>query len=140
VNYGITFPMFAKTSVIGRKANPLFRELAARTGNPPRWNFHKYLLDQAGQAVAVFESAVEPENKRITPRSTNCLLRTDRTDSKRSNRPGKQNVPTFSAVATLPDVKSTGWLWSRVRGPWSRSVRFWGRVHGHDPDDMGLVD
>ena len=66
VNYGITFPIFAKTSVIGANANPLFRELAARTGKPPRWNFHKYLLDRMGQPVAVFESAVEPEDKRVT--------------------------------------------------------------------------
>jgi glutathione peroxidase len=66
VNYGITFPMFAKTSVVGANANPFFRELSARTGKPPRWNFHKYLLDRAGQPVAVFESAVEPEDRRIT--------------------------------------------------------------------------
>ncbi len=66
VNYGITFPVFAKTSVVGAKANPLFHELAAKTGKPPRWNFHKYLLDQAGQPVAVFESAVEPEDPRVT--------------------------------------------------------------------------
>jgi glutathione peroxidase len=66
VNYGITFPVFAKTSVIGAKANPLFRDLAAKTGKPPRWNFHKYLLDRTGQPVASFESAVEPEDKRVT--------------------------------------------------------------------------
>jgi glutathione peroxidase len=66
MNYGITFPVFAKTSVVGANANPLFHELAARTGKPPRWNFHKYLLDRAGQPVAVFESAVEPEDPRIT--------------------------------------------------------------------------
>src|SRR5262245_23518357 len=65
VNYGITFPVFAKTSVIGAKTNPLFRELAAKTGKPPRWNFHKYLLDRTGQPVAVFESAVEPEDSRV---------------------------------------------------------------------------
>jgi glutathione peroxidase len=66
VNYNITFPMFAKTSVVGANANPLFHELAAKTGQPPRWNFHKYLLDRAGQPVAVFESAVEPEDSRVT--------------------------------------------------------------------------
>jgi glutathione peroxidase len=66
VNYGITFPMFAKTSVVGANANPLFRELAAKTGKPPRWNFHKYLLDRAGQPIAAFESAVEPEDTRVT--------------------------------------------------------------------------
>ena len=66
VNYGITFPVFAKTAVVGKNANPLFRELAAKTGQPPRWNFHKYLLDRTGQPVAAFESAVEPEDRRIT--------------------------------------------------------------------------
>lgn len=66
VNYGITFPVFTKTAVMGAKANQLFRELVARTGKPPRWNFHKDLLDRAGQPVAAFESAVEPEDRQIT--------------------------------------------------------------------------
>jgi glutathione peroxidase len=65
VNYGITFPVFAKTSVVGTNANAFYRELALKTGKPPQWNFHKYLLDRAGQPVAVFESAVEPEDRRI---------------------------------------------------------------------------
>ncbi len=42
LNYGVTFPMFAKTSVVGANANPLFHEPAARTGKPPRWNFQWY--------------------------------------------------------------------------------------------------
>ncbi|HSE89416.1 MAG TPA: glutathione peroxidase [Candidatus Binatia bacterium] len=66
LNYGVTFPMFAKTSVVGASANPLYRALAAKTGKPPRWNFHKYLLDRAGQPIAVFESAVEPADPRVT--------------------------------------------------------------------------
>jgi glutathione peroxidase len=66
LNYGVTFPMFAKTSVAGTNANPLYRALAARTGKPPRWNFHKYLLDRAGQPVAVFESAVDPQDPEVT--------------------------------------------------------------------------
>jgi glutathione peroxidase len=66
VNYGITFPVFAKTGVVGANANPLFRELAAKTAKPPRWNFHKYLLDRGAQPVAVFESAVAPEDRLIT--------------------------------------------------------------------------
>jgi glutathione peroxidase len=66
VNYGVTFPMFAKTSVVGGNAHPLYRELAARTGNAPRWNFHKYLVDRAGQPVAAYESAVDPMDARMT--------------------------------------------------------------------------
>lgn len=66
VNYNITFPVFAKSSVVGAKANPLYRELAAKTGKAPQWNFHKYLIDRRGQPLAVFESAVEPDDKRLT--------------------------------------------------------------------------
>src|SRR5712692_7133581 len=75
VNYGVTFPMFAKTSVVGANANPLFRELAAKTGKPPRWNFHKYLLDRTGQPIAAFESAVEPEDSRVTTQIEKLLLK-----------------------------------------------------------------
>ena len=66
VNYGVTFPVFAKTSVVGAGANPLFRDLEARTGQRPRWNFHKYLVDRSGQPVAAFAAAVEPLDPRIT--------------------------------------------------------------------------
>src|SRR5262245_61322599 len=34
LNYGVTFPMFAKTSVVGANANPLYRTLATLTGKP----------------------------------------------------------------------------------------------------------
>ncbi len=66
LNYGITFPVFAKTAVVGANANPLFRQLAARTGQPPKWNFHKYLVDKSGQQITAFESAVEPGDRRLT--------------------------------------------------------------------------
>jgi glutathione peroxidase len=66
VNYGVTFPVFAKTSVLGAAANPLFRDLEAKTGQRPRWNFHKYLVDRSGQPVAAFGSAVEPLDARLT--------------------------------------------------------------------------
>ncbi|MDP9130021.1 MAG: glutathione peroxidase [Candidatus Binatota bacterium] len=65
VNYGITFPVFAKTAVVGANANPLFRQLATRTGQPPKWNFHKYLVDKTGQQITAFASAVEPEDRRL---------------------------------------------------------------------------
>jgi glutathione peroxidase len=66
--------MFAKTSVVGANANPLFHELAARTGKPPRWNFHKYLLDRAGQPATVFESAVEPTDPRLSAGIESLLI------------------------------------------------------------------
>ena len=66
VNYGITFPVFAKTAVVGANANALYRELAARTGQPPKWNFHKYLVDKSAQQVTAFASSVEPNDSRLT--------------------------------------------------------------------------
>jgi glutathione peroxidase len=66
VNFGVTFPMFEKTSVVGENAHPLYRELAAQTGQVPRWNFHKYLIDRAGQPVASFESKIEPADPKLT--------------------------------------------------------------------------
>jgi glutathione peroxidase len=47
---------------------------AARTGKSPRWNFKKYLVDAAGESVAVFESAVEPEDRRVTAQIEKLLV------------------------------------------------------------------
>jgi glutathione peroxidase len=66
VNYGVSFPMFAKTAVVGPDANPLYRDLAAQSGKPPRWNFHKYLVDRNGAVVASFDSAISPRDARVT--------------------------------------------------------------------------
>ena len=65
VNYGVTFPMFAKSGVSAKDANPLFVELAAKTGDRPQWNFHKYLIDRSGEAVLSFGSAVAPEDRKL---------------------------------------------------------------------------
>lgn len=58
--YGVAFPMFAKSSVTGRGANPLFAELAQRSGEAPGWNFHKYLIDRRAGTVRSYASAVRP--------------------------------------------------------------------------------
>ena len=58
--YGVRFPMFAKTTVRGKDANPLFAALAQTTGTAPGWNFHKYLVDRQGKAVTSFKSDTTP--------------------------------------------------------------------------------
>jgi glutathione peroxidase len=63
--YGVKFPMFAKTSVVGQRANPLYVDLAKRTNKRPEWNFHKYLLDRNGQPVDSFASVVSPTDRRF---------------------------------------------------------------------------
>jgi glutathione peroxidase len=64
--YGVKFPMFAKSAVKGGNANALFAALTKATGQAPRWNFHKYLIDRDGKAVGSFPSEVEPFDKRLT--------------------------------------------------------------------------
>ncbi|WP_245932359.1 glutathione peroxidase [Isoalcanivorax indicus] len=64
-NYGVTFTMTSPQSVRGSGAHPMFRLLAAEAGTPPRWNFHKYLLDADGKVVAQFPSQVAPQDARL---------------------------------------------------------------------------
>jgi glutathione peroxidase len=65
LTYGVEFPMFEKSSVTNLAGNPLFTDLAARTGKAPQWNFHKYVIDRNGQPVASFTSQVEPNDRNL---------------------------------------------------------------------------
>jgi glutathione peroxidase len=60
--YAIDFPMFAK-SELGK--NPLFADLAKASGQAPRWNFHKYLLDRSGAKVQSFDTRVAPDDPKL---------------------------------------------------------------------------
>src|SRR6476469_870051 len=64
--YGVTFPIAAKSVVIGAKAHPFYRWAAeARPREVPRWNFHKYLIGRDGYIADVFASTVDPADTRI---------------------------------------------------------------------------
>lgn len=64
--YGVTFPIAAKTTVVGDKAHPFYRWAAEeRPREVPRWNFHKYLIGRDGYIADVFASAVEPADTRV---------------------------------------------------------------------------
>ncbi|MGD2074755.1 MAG: glutathione peroxidase [Gammaproteobacteria bacterium] len=65
LTYSVRFPMFAKTRVLGVSADPLYRHLIEVTGDAPRWNFHKYLLDRQGRVVASFPSHVRPDDPQL---------------------------------------------------------------------------
>lgn len=60
--YGVKFPMFSKSVVKGAQANPLYAALAKTTGQPPQWNFHKYLIDRSGKVTGSFASKIEPDS------------------------------------------------------------------------------
>jgi len=59
-NYGVTFPMFAKSNVISDPPNPVYEKLNEAVG-PPTWNFNKVLLDREGNPVKRFDVQVEPD-------------------------------------------------------------------------------
>ena len=65
LTYGVRFPMFGKSSVSGRDANPFYRRLADITGNPPQWNFHKYLINRDATRVLAFGSSVGPDSNAL---------------------------------------------------------------------------
>lgn len=56
--YDVTFPMFEKVDVKGPKAHPLFKELAA--GEPPAWNFAKWLVGRDGKVIERFGPRTVP--------------------------------------------------------------------------------
>jgi glutathione peroxidase len=65
LNYGVTFPMFTKTSVTGETANPFFKGLSGATGTAPAWNFFKYLIDRQGKVREAYASEITPENAKL---------------------------------------------------------------------------
>jgi len=68
-NYGVTFPLFSRSSVVGPSANPVFAALAVEPediGAPPEWNFTKYLLDRNGVPVARWPSNMDPAAPSVT--------------------------------------------------------------------------
>ncbi len=65
LTYGVKFPMLAKTEVLGSGTNPLYKQLASLTGERPKWNFHKYLIDRSGQKVLSFPSTTAPDSRSL---------------------------------------------------------------------------
>ena len=62
-NYGVTFPMFGKTTVVRDDATPLFVELGA-----PDWNFNKYLLDRRGRLQEKWGASTTPDDPELVDR------------------------------------------------------------------------
>ena len=67
VTYAVTFPMTEKTAVKGGRAHPFYKWMRERLGRAahPAWNFHKLLVNRAGEPVGAFKSKVEPESREL---------------------------------------------------------------------------
>ena len=64
VNYGVSFPMFAKVDVNGAQAHPLFEWLKDETkgllGGRVKWNFTKWLVGRDGRVIERYSPTTEP--------------------------------------------------------------------------------
>ncbi len=65
INYGVSFPMFAKIDVNGDNAHPIFKylksELGGLFGSRIKWNFTKFIIDKNGKPVKRFAPITKPE-------------------------------------------------------------------------------
>jgi len=69
LNYGVSFPMFAKIEVNGEGTHPLFRFLKREAkgvmgSEKIKWNFTKFLVDRNGRVVRRYAPTVKPEEIR----------------------------------------------------------------------------
>ncbi|WP_210490762.1 glutathione peroxidase [Rufibacter aurantiacus] len=69
-NFGVTFPMFQKASVIGAEQQPLYKWLTSKEANgsntsAPSWNFCKYLISEEGQIIKFYPSKVSPLSEEL---------------------------------------------------------------------------
>ena len=66
LNYGTTFPRFAKIKVNGKEESPLYTDLkkqqSGEQGPRIKWNFTKFLVDREGNVVKRFAPADTPES------------------------------------------------------------------------------
>ncbi|OLP65062.1 Hydroperoxy fatty acid reductase gpx1 [Bacillus pumilus] len=66
MNYGVTFPMFAKVDVNGDNAHPLFKHLTSQAKGvlgtkAVKWNFTKFIVDQNGEVTERFSPKTPPK-------------------------------------------------------------------------------
>lgn len=67
INYGVTFPMFAKIDVNGANTHPLYRYLKQQApgilgSEAIKWNFTKFLIDKKGKIVHRYAPSTTPES------------------------------------------------------------------------------
>jgi glutathione peroxidase len=62
LNYGVTFPMAAKTDVVGETRHPFYAWAETQLGEAavPQWNFHKLLIGRDGRLITAFPTRTEP--------------------------------------------------------------------------------
>ena len=66
-NFGITFPITEKISVIGSNSHPFYKWARKDfgIGAIPKWNFHKIIVGKNGKVVKTFSSITNPTSKKF---------------------------------------------------------------------------
>ncbi len=70
-NYGVTFPMFSKISVLDPDKAPLYKYLTAQSQTTTKetgevkWNFEKFLIGKDGKIVGRYRSATKPTDPKF---------------------------------------------------------------------------
>src|SRR5690554_4471925 len=69
LNYGVSFPMFAKIDVNGDGAHPLFQFLKSEAkglmgSEKVKWNFTKFLVNRDGQVIRRYAPTAKPADIR----------------------------------------------------------------------------
>jgi glutathione peroxidase len=62
LNYGTTFPRFAKIEVNGKNEHPLYTFLKSQKKGRIAWNFTKFLVDKTGNVVGRYAPNDKPED------------------------------------------------------------------------------
>lgn len=69
-NYQISFPLFSKIDVKGKKQHPLYQYLTSKKSNPEfsgniKWNFTKFLISKEGKIINRFDSSTNPLDPKV---------------------------------------------------------------------------
>ena len=66
INYGVSFPLFAKVDVNGKNEHPIFKYLKSKLsggilGSKIKWNFTKFVINSEGVPVKRYSPTTKPE-------------------------------------------------------------------------------
>jgi glutathione peroxidase len=78
INYGVTFPMFAKIDVNGPNEHPIYAVLKSQAPGmlgttAVKWNFTKFLVARDGTVLTRFAPRDTPEDIETDPKFTTAL-------------------------------------------------------------------
>lgn len=90
--YRVTFPMFEKIAVNGRRRHPIYKELtkiadADGEAGDVEWNFEKFVVAADGETITRFRPMTKPNARAVIAAIEAGLPKTDR---KRPRRGGAQ--------------------------------------------------